>query len=49
VAADLTAPTEWVRMDRIEGWRRSGATVGKRPAIFLLQAPPVAPRRPQRS
>ena len=39
VAADLTAPTEWIRMDRIEGWRtRPAPAIGKRPAIFLLHA-----------
>jgi 16S rRNA (cytidine1402-2'-O)-methyltransferase len=38
VAADLTAPTEWIRMDRIEGWRARPAGPGKRPAIFLLLA-----------
>ena len=38
IAADLTAPTEWIRMDRIEGWRAKPVTLGKRPAIFLLLA-----------
>ena len=39
VAAELTAPGEWIRMDRIEVWKaRPSATIGKRPAIFLLQA-----------
>jgi 16S rRNA (cytidine1402-2'-O)-methyltransferase len=38
VAADLTAPAQWVRMDPIESWRARPATPGKRPAIFLLQA-----------
>ena len=38
VAASLTSPGEWVRMDRVAGWRSSGAQVGKRPAIFLLLA-----------
>ena len=38
VAADLTGPSEWVRMDRVEGWRARPATIGKRPAIFLLLA-----------
>ncbi len=38
VAADLTAPGEWIRMSTVEEWRRSPATIGKRPAIFLLQA-----------
>ena len=38
IAADLTAPTEWIRMDRVEGWRAKPVTLGKRPAIFLLLA-----------
>lgn len=38
VAADLTGPGESVRMDRIDGWRARAQPIGKRPAIFLLQA-----------
>lgn len=39
VAADLTAPGEWIRMDAVEGWRvRPAEPIGKRPAIFLLLA-----------
>ena len=38
VAADLTAPTESIRMARIDAWRASAVPVGRRPAIFLLQA-----------
>ena len=39
VAAELTAPTQWIRSDRIEAWRAGPvASIGKRPAIFLLQA-----------
>lgn len=38
VAAELTAPGEWIRMDRVEAWRATPARIGKRPAIFLLQA-----------
>ena len=38
VAAELTAPGEWIRSDAIEGWRSRPATVGKRPGIFLLLA-----------
>lgn len=39
VAADLTGPAELVRMMTVEAWRRTGASIGKRPAIFLLHAP----------
>ncbi|MEO7744581.1 MAG: SAM-dependent methyltransferase [Usitatibacter sp.] len=38
VAADLTGPAEFIRMERIEGWRARPPTLGKVPAIFLLQA-----------
>jgi 16S rRNA (cytidine1402-2'-O)-methyltransferase len=38
VAADLTGPTQWIRMSAVSDWRRNPAVIGKRPAIFLLQA-----------
>ncbi|HXZ49125.1 MAG TPA: SAM-dependent methyltransferase [Usitatibacter sp.] len=39
VAAELTAPSEWIRADRIDAWRsRPSPPIGKRPAIFLLHA-----------
>jgi 16S rRNA (cytidine1402-2'-O)-methyltransferase len=38
VAAELTAPKEWIRMDRIDAWRERPAAIGKRPAIFLMLA-----------
>ena len=38
VAADLTAPGESIRMARIAAWRARAEPVGRRPAIFLLQA-----------
>lgn len=38
VAADLTGPGESIRMARIAGWRAQAEPIGKRPAIFLLQA-----------
>jgi 16S rRNA (cytidine1402-2'-O)-methyltransferase len=38
VAADLTAPSEWIRSERIEAWRARPGQIGKRPAIFLLLA-----------
>ena len=38
VAADLTGPNEWLRMDTIEGWTKRPQPVGKRPAVFLLLA-----------
>jgi 16S rRNA (cytidine1402-2'-O)-methyltransferase len=36
VAADLTGPSEWIVADSVAGWRKRAATIGKRPAIFLL-------------
>ena len=38
VAAELTSPRESVVMDTVSGWKRRSATIGKRPAIFLLLA-----------
>ena len=38
VAAELTSPNEWIRSDSVQGWRSKTATIGKRPAIFLLLA-----------
>jgi 16S rRNA (cytidine1402-2'-O)-methyltransferase len=37
VAADLTGPTQWIRMSTVAEWRRKPEAIGKRPAIFLLQ------------
>ena len=38
VAADLTAPAEWIRMAPVAQWRSRTEAIGKRPAIFLLLA-----------
>jgi 16S rRNA (cytidine1402-2'-O)-methyltransferase len=38
VAAELTSEREWIRMERLEGWKARPTTIGKRPAIFLLLA-----------
>jgi 16S rRNA (cytidine1402-2'-O)-methyltransferase len=38
VAADLTLPTESVQTRAIADWKRHGAAIGKRPAVFLLLA-----------
>jgi len=38
IAADLTSPGESVVMDTVAGWKKRAATIGKRPAIFLLLA-----------
>ncbi len=38
VAVELTSAREWIAMDTVAGWRRRAATIGKRPAIFLLAA-----------
>ena len=38
IAADLTLPTQFIRTDTIEGWRKTPAVVGKRPCVFILLA-----------
>jgi 16S rRNA (cytidine1402-2'-O)-methyltransferase len=38
VAADLTLPGESVTSKSIREWRRAKAAIGRRPAVFLLQA-----------
>ncbi len=38
VAVDLTLAEESVSTKRISAWRRSRPAIGKRPAVFLLQA-----------
>jgi 16S rRNA (cytidine1402-2'-O)-methyltransferase len=38
VAADLTLPTESVRTQAVGAWRKAGAAIGRRPAVFLLLA-----------
>jgi 16S rRNA (cytidine1402-2'-O)-methyltransferase len=38
VAADLTLPTEQITVRTIAQWRRARTVVGRRPAVFLLQA-----------
>lgn len=38
VAADLTLPTEEIATRTIAQWREAHAALGKRPAVFLLQA-----------
>ena len=38
IAADLTLPTQYIRTDTIEGWRKASPVVGKRPCVFILLA-----------
>ena len=38
VAADLTSPAETIETRTVAAWRREPRTIGKRPAVFLLQA-----------
>jgi len=45
VALDLTLPSEYVRTKTVGAWRRSPMTIGKRPAIFLINATGEARRR----
>lgn len=38
VAADLTLATELIKTKTVDQWRRAGAALGRRPAVFLLLA-----------
>jgi 16S rRNA (cytidine1402-2'-O)-methyltransferase len=38
VAAELTAPGEWIRTAEVGAWRERPVAIGKRPAIFLVLA-----------
>ena len=38
IAADLTLETESVKTQSVAEWRRAKPTIGRRPAVFLLQA-----------
>jgi 16S rRNA (cytidine1402-2'-O)-methyltransferase len=38
IAADLTLPTQSITTKSVGQWRKAGATLGKRPAVFLLYA-----------
>lgn len=38
IAIDLTGPTESVRMQTVEQWKRAVPAIGKRPAVFLMLA-----------
>ena len=38
VATELTQPEELIQTRKIANWKSSGFTIGKRPAVFLLQA-----------
>lgn len=38
VAADLTLPSEAIAMRTVAQWRKAARSIGRRPAVFLLQA-----------
>jgi 16S rRNA (cytidine1402-2'-O)-methyltransferase len=38
IAADLTLPAQSITTKSVAEWRKAGAAVGKRPAVFLLYA-----------
>lgn len=38
VAADLTLPTQYIRTDTVERWRKQVPVIGKRPCVFILLA-----------
>ncbi|MCU0374414.1 MAG: SAM-dependent methyltransferase [Chitinophagaceae bacterium] len=39
VAADLTAPAEWIKTLPVKAWKQQQVSLHKRPAIFLLGQP----------
>lgn len=38
VAADITLPTQYIRTDTAEGWKKHPITIGKRPCVFIILA-----------
>ena len=38
VAADISLPTQYIRMARVAQWRKSPITIGKRPCVFIILA-----------
>lgn len=38
VAADITLPTQFIRTDTAEGWRKHPVIIGKRPCVFIILA-----------
>jgi 16S rRNA (cytidine1402-2'-O)-methyltransferase len=38
VAADITLPTQYIRTQTVAAWRKTPATIGKRPCVFILLA-----------
>ena len=38
VAANITQPDAFIRTRTVEEWKRVGATIGKRPCVFVISA-----------
>ena len=39
VAADISLPSEYIRTDSVDGWKKaSGPVIGKRPCVFIVLA-----------
>ena len=38
VAADISLPTQYIRTARVEQWRKTPITIGKRPCVFIILA-----------
>lgn len=38
VAADITLPSQYIRTDTAEGWKKHPVTIGKRPCVFIILA-----------
>lgn len=41
VAVDVTCATEWIQTKALAEWKKQSPDIDKRPAVFLLLAPPV--------
>lgn len=38
VAADITLETAYIRTRTVEGWKKAGVSIGKRPCVFVMLA-----------
>lgn len=38
IAADISLPTQTIRTESVESWRRHPASIGKRPCVFIILA-----------
>ena len=38
IAADISLPTQTIRTESVESWRRHPISIGKRPCVFIILA-----------